>query len=136
MYIRLKLIQIIAKSKPYIISPPLDTRGIHALCSSPSVMQSSPCNLLVHSSYLPMERWSMVVPGSQRKVSMHGRVIGPMFMLEMHGICYTRDGSWAINHKGLSLSRFSYAASTWSSKTCEKYGLSHHPFTLVVCKPP
>ena len=136
MYIKLKLMQIARESKPYIISPPPDTRGIHASCSRPLVMQSAPCNLLVHSSSLPMERWSMVVPGSQRKVSMHGRVIGPKLMLVMQGTCCARDGSWAINPKGSSMLRLSCAVSHWSSKTCAKYGFSRHPFTLVLGKPP
>ena len=47
----------------------------------------------------------MVVPGLQRKVSMHGRVIGPILMLEMQGTCCARDGSWALTPKGSSLSR-------------------------------
>ena len=39
----------------------------------------------------------MVVPGLQSTVSMHGRVIGPIVMLEMQGTCCARDGSWEIN---------------------------------------
>ena len=45
------------------------------------------------------------VPGLQRDVSMHGRVIGPILMLEMQGTCCARTGSRAINPKGSSLSR-------------------------------
>ena len=41
-----------------------------------------------------MERCSTDVPGLQRKVSMHGRVIGPILMLEMQGTCCARKGSW------------------------------------------
>ena len=73
----------------------------------------------------------MVVPGLQRNVSMHGRVIGPILMIEMQGTCCARTGSWAINPKGSSLLRLTCADSTCSPKTCEKYGLSRHPFTRV-----
>ena len=42
---------ILGFQKHYIISPPPDARGIHASCSSSSVVSSSSlCNLLVHSS--------------------------------------------------------------------------------------
>ena len=118
---------------PISLVLPTDARGIHASCSNTSLMMTYPCNLLVHSSSLPMEMCSMVVPGLQRTVSMHGRVIGPILMLEMQGTCCAKIGSWAINPKGSSLSRLTY---TCSSKTCEKYGLSRHPFNLVLCRFP
>ena len=41
---------------PLSLALPPDTRGIHASCSGPSVMPSSPYNLLVHSSSPPMEK--------------------------------------------------------------------------------
>ena len=137
-----------------------DARGIYASSSNASPSVTFSCNLLVHSSSLSMERCSIDVPGSQRKVSMHGRVIGPILMLEMQGTCCARTGSWAINPKGSSLSRLTFSGSyffgwhmwelpwqslhesvvpftlskfTSSLKTCEKYGLSRHPFTLVWC---
>ena len=31
---------------------------------------------------------------------MHGRVIGPKLMLEMHGTCCALRGSWAVSPKG------------------------------------
>ena len=74
-----------------IISPHPDTGGIHASCSNPFV--SSPavlCHLLVHSSSLLVIRWSLVVPGSQRTVPMHGLVMGPILMMSMQGTCYAR----------------------------------------------
>ena len=61
-----------------------DTRGIYASSSNASSSSVTfSCNLLVHSSSLSMERCSIDVPGSQRNVSMHGCVIGPILMLEM-----------------------------------------------------
>ena len=118
---------------PLSIALPLDAKGIHASCSKASSMVTFPCNLLVHSSSLPMEMCSMVVPGLQRNVSMHGRVIGPILILEMQGTCCARTGSWAINPKGSSLSRLTCPIRTWSSKTCE---WSCHPFTHVLCTLP
>ena len=69
-----------------------DARGIYASSSnaSPSLVTIS-CNLLVHLSSLSMERCSTDVPGSQRNVSMHGRVIGPILMLEMQGTCAVQE---------------------------------------------
>ena len=89
-----------------------DARGIYASSSiaSPSSVTFS-CNLLVYSSSLSMEMCSTDVPGLQRKVSMHGRVIGPILMLEMQGTCCARTGSWVINPKDSSLSRLAFSAS-------------------------
>ena len=62
-----------------------DARGIYASSSNASPSVTFSYNLLVHSCSLSMERCSINVLGLQRKVSMHGRVIGPMFMLKMKG---------------------------------------------------
>ena len=65
-----------------------DARGIYASSSNASSSSMTIfCNLLVHSSSLSMERCSTDVPGLQRDVSMHGRVIGPILMLDMQGTC-------------------------------------------------
>ena len=72
-----------------------------------------------------MERCSIDVPGSQRKVSMHGRVIGPILMLEMQGTCCARTGSWEINPKGSSLSSLAFSGSPLDlaslGNTCENF---------------
>ena len=122
--------------KASIIRPLLDVGGIHGSCSSPSMMQTYPCNLLVHSSSPLVAIWPLVVPGLQRSVSMQSRVMGPMIMLVMQGTCCAREGSWAIAPKGSLMLRFTCVSSSWMSSTCEKYGFKRHPFVLVLCSPP
>ena len=106
------------------------------------------CNLLVHSSSLSMERCSIDVPGLPRKVSMHGRVIGPKnsclkcreHVVQEKGLGQSIPR--ALRCRGLpspnlaslddtclheSVAFFTLSKSSSSLKTCEKYGLSRHP---------
>ena len=79
----------------------------------------------------------MVVPGLHSTVSMHGHVIGPILMLMKcteHAVQEMDLGQLiprARRRQGSPV-----PDPPVHQKSCEKYGLSRHPFTLVLCRFP